>query len=276
MKIFGSCLLKNEADIIQETLEYAVTWCDLVIVDDNGSTDGTWEIVQDMAKIYPRILPWRQKAQPYSEALRGEPFRAYRHLSSKGDWWAKLDGDERYIDEPREFLSSVPRRHHVVVAAQCQYQFTEKDLANWEEWQRAGAKPAPVHQRLHFYRCDWAEIRFFRYRPSLLWPATTSWPVHMGVIHPRRILNKHLQYRSPDQMQLRLDTRQQAIREGALTFDHQRTMHDWRQLVADSAICDDDRAAEGWRIDEAKLPQLTERPLHRLIKHVMHGTGLWA
>jgi hypothetical protein len=77
-------------------------------------------------------------------------------------------------------------------------------------------------------------------------------------------------------MQLRLDTRQQAIREGALTFDHQRETHDWQQLVVDSGTCDDDRAPGGWRIDESKLPRLREKPLYRLIKQVMHGTGIWA
>jgi glycosyltransferase involved in cell wall biosynthesis len=276
MKIFGTCLIKNEADIIEETLEHAVTWCDVIIVDDNGSTDGTWEIVQRMAKRYPQIIPWRQKALPYSEALRGDPFRAYRHLSSDGDWWAKLDSDERYIDEPRAFLASVPRGHHVVVAAQCQYQFTEKDLADWQLWEHSGAQTPPAHERLHFYRCDWAEIRFFRYRSRLVWPESSSWPVHMGVMHPRRIRNRHLQYRAPQQMQLRLDTRQQAIREGALTFDHQRETHDWQQLVVDSGTCDDDRAPGGWRIDESKLPRLREKPLYRLIKQVMHGTGIWA
>jgi len=276
MKIFGTCLLKNEADIVEETLSYAVTWCDHIIIDDNGSEDGTWEIVREMAKTYPQIIPWRSKAQAYSEALRGDPFRAYRHLSSKGDWWAKLDSDERYIDEPRTFLSKVPRWHHVVVAAQCQYQFTEADLRAWEDWQRTGQKPPPAHERLHFYRCDWAEIRFFRHRPRLVWPESASWPVHMGLIHPRRIRNRHLQYRSPQQMQLRLDTRQQAIRQGALTFDHQRDLHSWQQMIVESSTCEDDRSPNAWHINESNLPPLLEKPLHRAVKLFMHGTGVWA
>jgi glycosyltransferase involved in cell wall biosynthesis len=275
MKIFASCLLKNEADIIAETLAYAVTWCDQIFVDDNGSEDDTWEIVHEMAKQFPQITPWRKKRQPYSEALRGDPFRAFRHLSSASDWWVKLDSDERYVDEPRKFLSEVSPRHHVVVAAQCQYQFTEQDLFAWEDWERRGHKPPPAHERLHFYRCDWAEIRFFRYRPRLVWPETTSWPVHMGVMHPRRIRNRHLQYRSPQQMQLRLDTRQQAIREGALTFDHQRNTHDWRQLVVESRTCLDDRDPNALPVNESLLPRLLEQPLHRGLKYMMHGTGLW-
>ncbi|NCA26493.1 MAG: glycosyltransferase family 2 protein [Methylophilaceae bacterium] len=162
MNIFGICLIKNEKDIIEEMLRYTATWCELIIVDDNGSEDGTWETVQRLAKEIPQILPWRQKRQPYNDKLRGQAFREFRHLAAPGDWWTKLDSDERYIDDPKEFLAKVPQRHHVVWAAQFQYHFTDEDLAAWE----AGAtRHQAVYQRLHHYRLDYAETRFFRHRP---------------------------------------------------------------------------------------------------------------
>ena len=48
-KIYSLLLVKNESDIIRESLLAAVKWSDKVIVMDNGSTDGTWEIVKEIA-----------------------------------------------------------------------------------------------------------------------------------------------------------------------------------------------------------------------------------
>ena len=57
-KIYSLLLVKNEADIIRESLMAAIQWSDKVIVIDNGSTDGTWEIVQELAKQDPRIVAY--------------------------------------------------------------------------------------------------------------------------------------------------------------------------------------------------------------------------
>lgn len=276
MKIFATCLIKNEADIIGPTLEHAATWCDQIFVDDNGSDDGTWEIVQELAKKHPQIVPWRQKAQTFHNSIRGEAFREFRHLSSPGDWWVALASDEQTIDDPKQFLPNVPGWHHVVAVAQMQYYFTEKDLEEYENATGSGLVPEPAHKRLHYYRPDYAETRFFRYRPGLDWPANGAWPAHMGVMHPRLIRNRHLQYRSPEQMQKRIDVRLKAVSEGCATFRHVRDKRSWRDFLVESSSCLDDRDPNPWQIDYSKLPRFAEKPLHRLVKHFMHGTGMWA
>ena len=56
MKIHGLCLVKNEADVLQETLVSALHWCDdHIYVFDNGSNDGTWELVQELANQHLQI-----------------------------------------------------------------------------------------------------------------------------------------------------------------------------------------------------------------------------
>ena len=70
MKIFGNCLVKNEADMIVETLRHAAHWCDRIFVFDNGSTDGTWEKVLELTKHEPRVVPFKSAAVPYRDSLR--------------------------------------------------------------------------------------------------------------------------------------------------------------------------------------------------------------
>ena len=60
MHIHGLCIVKNEADILRQSLQAARAWCDAIYVLDNGSSDGTWELVQDLARDDPAIVPWKQ------------------------------------------------------------------------------------------------------------------------------------------------------------------------------------------------------------------------
>ena len=78
-KIYSLLLVKNEADIIRASLLAAAEWSDKVIVMDNGSEDGTWEIVQEMASHNPRIIAFMQYTGGFHIGLRAKAFRAFRH-----------------------------------------------------------------------------------------------------------------------------------------------------------------------------------------------------
>ena len=95
MKIYSLLLVKNEEDIIVSNLRAAAQWSDKLIVMDNGSTDNTWQIVQDLAKEYPQIIPFAQDSQPFRIGLRALMFNAFKHEMTKDDWWCiRLDADE--------------------------------------------------------------------------------------------------------------------------------------------------------------------------------------
>lgn len=273
MKIFGNCLVKNEADIIEEVLRKA-TWCDRIYVFDNGSTDGTWEIVQRLAREQPRIVPFKSDPKPFRNDLRMETFNQFRHEASDGDWWCVLDADEIYIDDPREFLALVPRREHVVWAAYFQHYFTDADLAAYETDSRSYPPHRSAEIALRYYRCDYSEMRFFRHRRGLVWDYGSA-PRHLGVVHPRRIRFKHYQYRSPPQIQLRLATRQLAMRQGCENFAEYSSETDWRQKVVPAKSCHNIDEPNPFVIEVDKIPPHLEPKLQRAAKLLLHGVRLW-
>jgi hypothetical protein len=274
MKIFGNCLVKNEADIVAETLTKAARWCDRIFVFDNGSTDGTWEIVQSCAQREPRIVAFRTAAVPFRNSLRRDTYQAFRHEARSGDWWCKLDADEIYLDDPRTFLAAVPHREHVVWAASFQFYFTDEEVQRFEQDPRAFPPQVEAERALRHFRCDYSEPRFFRHRDRLRWDSGSE-PRHLGIVHPHRIRLKHYQYRSPSQITLRLATRQQAIAQGAGVFQGYCEAARWQDKVVSHASCRCVDDPDAFLIDEAALPRHLEPPWRRVLKYAMHGSGLW-
>ena len=117
-------------------------------------------------------------------------------------------------------------------------------------------------------------MRFYRHRPGLVWDQGSA-PRHLGVVHPRRIRFKHYQYRSPPQIQLRLDTRRLAMQQGCENFAAYSSETDWRAKVVPAATCRQAASPADYVIDEAAIPRHLEPPLQRAVKCLLHGTGLW-
>jgi glycosyltransferase involved in cell wall biosynthesis len=212
MQIHGMCLVKNESDIISQCLRAATAWCDLIYVFDNGSEDGTWELVRQLAEKYPQIVLYKQDGKPFTDGLRAEIFNHFRDRSSEGDWWCRLDADEFYVDDPRTFLAKVPNEYKVVWSASLNYYFTDKDSELYRQQPSLYADDVPVEEKCRYYLNHWSEPRFFRDTKGLVWrdggwpQAVLKWPVYGA-----RILVKHFEYRSPEQIEKRLQTRRPAI-----------------------------------------------------------------
>ena len=131
-KIYSLLLVKNEADIIRESLLAAAVWSDKVIVMDNGSEDGTWEIVQELAGQNPRIVAFMQYTGGFHIGLRAKAFRAFRHELSCCDWWCvRLDADEFFSEDPREFLARIPQQYTAVKKLSTDYILTKEDVETY-------------------------------------------------------------------------------------------------------------------------------------------------
>jgi glycosyltransferase involved in cell wall biosynthesis len=227
------CVVKDEADILGQTLTSALRWCDEILVLDNGSTDGSWELVTALAAEQPKIVPIGRNTQPFFNDIRIELFRARKDAARDGDWWCRLDADEFYVDDPRAFLASVPERDFSVWSASLSYYFTDVDAARYAIDPSSFDDDVPIEEKCRYYINHWSEPRFFRHIPGLSWrvgdggfpktlwdrPASTS-----------RILLKHFAYRSPEQIQRRLDARR-ANPAGHPEFSHEAVV-DWADAVA--------------------------------------------
>ena len=214
--IHGLCLVKNEADVIAQTLHAASRWCDHIYVFDNGSSDGTWEIVQQIARDLPAVVPFKSDGKPFTDSLRGEILRHYRSRARAGDWWAIIDADEFYIDDPRAFLAQVPDRFRAVWPQIYSFLFTDIDANAWRQDPSRYAPELPLDERLrHYVLGDYTELRFFRHEPAL-----TDVPGDLRPIYPERIRLRHYGYRSPDQIRIRLETRREPMLRGE--FIHEK------------------------------------------------------
>lgn len=249
MKIHSLCIAKNEADIIEQTLTAAAVWSDFIYFYDNGSQDGTWERVLNLSKTLPQIVPYRQDDRPFNNGLRGEIFNHFRSRSDSNDWWCRLDADEIYIDNPRIFLAKVPSQTLCVWSSSFQYYLSDLDVARYEQNPAAYADSVPVEEKCRYYINNWSEARFFRNHPGIVWYPTERWPATIVAArpYPVRIWLKHYQYRSPQQIQQRLDIRKAARKKGSSSFLHE-VQSDWQANTLTGAQSGSSGSAtSGWQ-----------------------------
>lgn len=225
-KIHAICAVKDEVDIISKTLLSALEWCDYLYIYENGSNDGTAEIIVDLTKKYNNIFIFRQDSLPFITSIRPEIYHYYMKNYRAGDWICLLDADEIYIDNPKKFLDRVPSPYKVVKSASFQYYFTFKDAEAYNNNPSLYANDVPIELRCRYYLNNWSEYRFFKYEKGLKWKLDASWPTsRRRPVYPIRIRLKHYQYRSPQQINQRLENRLKLK-----SFAHEKQVN-WRQTV---------------------------------------------
>ena len=268
MKIYAICLVKNEDDIIGQSLTYATRYCDKIFIIDNGSTDRTWEIVQSLAGQYPQIVPFVQTLERFDNGLRWLAYDAHHQELTDSDWWMILDGDEFLAEDPRPVIQEAMKKHADVIAtSQIQFYYTDKDYEAWV----AGKdnRYLPIFARRRYYRIDHRESRFFRNQSSGTWEtsflrrqlpmppwlrsaasndprlALTS---RIGKKLRRRILNRHYQYRDPEQIEKRLK-----LRYGDPLFAAQVKSPEWKSVMRVSTDLYYYRDGDTWHFNPSDL-----------------------
>jgi hypothetical protein len=243
MKLYGLALVKDEADVVGQSLRHALTFCDRVAVLDNGSSDDSVAVVESVAEEYPgRVLSFGVDRRPFSHDLRAVMYDELRHEVGWDGWFLQLDADEFLDSDPRPALARAGAGGFNRVATwQAQFQFTDVDLA--EHHTGRDDRTRPIEQRRRYYRVDWREGRFWLNRPDRPWEGTVDVLPTFAAETPRwGLVNRHYQFRDPQQMQRRIEVR------AAARTDHlfvHATATDWRSEVV---------SAEGLRRWEPGLP----------------------
>ncbi len=218
-KIYSLLLVKDEADIVALTLADACRWSDKVIVIDNGSSDGTWELVQRMAREYSTIVPFLRYEGPFHIGLRAKAFRTFRKEMRWSDWWCvRLDADEFYPGDVRGFLDRVPWYCGMVKKRSTDYVVTHEDI---DEGLLSGDF---MHDKEKLHYClpqRRAERRFVRHVPWLVWLPRWRYPHPWSPTWKYEIAVEHYQYRSVGQQHRHSDNRQNSAAEGSGTFSHE-------------------------------------------------------
>jgi glycosyltransferase involved in cell wall biosynthesis len=268
MKLYAICLVRDEEDIIAQTLSHAAGYCDKVFVLDNGSTDRTWQIVQSLATTNPRIIAFAQTFEPYSNALRAKVYNAvHRDLDAK-DWWLILDSDEFLAEDPKPLLGQASDEGADAIRTwQIQFYFTEVDYQAWVEGR--DNRDIPIFDRRRYYLVNWQELRLFRNQPSKEWAAGAWNPDKLHRVWRRRILNRHYQFRDPVQIQRRLQLRLKTL-EG---FRHVKATGstDWRTVMRSSRSLNVYRDGEPWRFSLSGITYYQRRRLFNALQAKYRG-----
>jgi len=235
--LYGLCIVKNEADIIDFSLGHASQFCKAIFVLDNGSDDDTWERVIALSQKNARIVPFERKICQYGVGLRGYIFNRVRSQFKRGDWLLILDSDEFLESNPHASTAICEQRgFELLFTFQAQFYITSQDLG--QPWcQQSFERIERFDQLPTYYQINWSEPRLFKYNPSLEWrdleetgqPTQIAYPPGLGLRAPFKIVNRHYQYRSLPQMEKRLALRAQVHAQTG-RFKHNQNQ-DYRKYI---------------------------------------------
>lgn len=194
MSVYGIALVKDEADIIAQTVRHMATQVDHLLVADNMSTDGTRDILSDLARELPLTVIDDTDVAHYQ--ARKLTALSHRAADMGADWVAPFDADE-LVSSPLGRLGDVmgqqKRRVWVLSVALLEYRPTTSDPDNPDPYARIGWRKAQPNV-LPKVVC--------RCHPDL-WIGEGSHTAHYAGVALRSILDavvtRHFPYRSAEQ-----------------------------------------------------------------------------
>ena len=227
--------VRDEADVVGQSLGHLLTWADAVYVFDTGSLDETWQIIQQFAKQDKRVVPLAKDSVFFSEKrLRGWMFHQARRHMREGDWFVRADADEFYHVAPPDFVRARMRRHETVAYHQYyDFRLTREEVEGWEQGSETLADRArPIEERRRWFTVgSYSEPRLCRYRQSMQWPETVMFPYNAGYVASARLPIRHYPHRDPVQLERRCRVRSVMMAEPDNACNRHWQEVDWRAHI---------------------------------------------
>ncbi|MEY2502808.1 MAG: hypothetical protein QOI07_3142 [Verrucomicrobiota bacterium] len=280
MKFVVLLPVRDEADIIGQTLQHSLKWADQIYVFDSGSVDETWEIVQGIAAQDKRVVPIKKEPVYFSETrLRGYMFHVAREKMANGDWFLRADADEFHHILPPEFVRDHMTRHETVAYHQYyDFRLLQSEVDAWNRGEETVADRArPIEdRRRHYTVSSYSEPRLCRYRDTMRWPLTVSFPFNAGYIARVRLPIRHYPHRDPVQLERRCRLRAMMMADSENRSNWTRPeLHHWSQTEWKKFITPDDLPELQYWHPGSERPQVNFtnhlRPLPtRMVQRLVH------
>jgi glycosyltransferase involved in cell wall biosynthesis len=239
MRFHALLPVRDEADIIAQCLGHLLQWADAVYVFDTGSVDETYHIIQELAGKDDRIKLLGADPVFFSETrLRGWMFNQAREQFEDGDWFLRVDADEFHHLTPPEFVETRMKAHETCAYHQY-YDFCllESEVESWNH-NCVAEESQPIEQRRRWYIPSvYSEPRLCRYRGTMQWPPTVSFPFNAGYVARNRLPIRHYPHRDPQQLSRRCRLRavmmadSENSRNWSRPQEHHWARNEWRKFV---------------------------------------------
>jgi hypothetical protein len=298
MRFHCVMVVRDEGDVIEQTLLHLLGWADGIYILDLESTDDTWDRVMELSRRDRRVVPFKQEPLKFNDPLRGYVFDQFRGRFDPGDWVLRADADEFYHIPPPQFVKDHLRPLDTAVWLQWYYfRLTRHEVADYESGKVdvIADRTRPISDRRRHYKIsEYAEPRMFRYRRAMAWPEWSSFPLNAGFVSRSRIPIRHYPHRDPTQMQARFRLRNKMMSIQTQGIFGHWTLDDWRAEVVDEQGVSQASLGEkrglsdeagidtgplhfwepGTELKELHVRQFTAPPMRRIVQRLIHPAML--
>ncbi|MDF2760954.1 MAG: hypothetical protein K0S99_3589 [Thermomicrobiales bacterium] len=281
MRFHALLPVRDEADVVGQCLEQLLTWADEVHVFDTCSVDETWTIVGELASRDERVRLLGRDPVWFSETrLRGWMFHQARCHMEDGDWFLRVDADEFHHVPPPEFVRRHLAPHETIVFHQYyDFRLTEAEVQAWEAGQETLADRArPIAERRRWFTVGtYSEPRLCRYRATMRWPPSVSFPFNAGFRARARLPIRHYPHRDPVQLERRCRLRRAMMadaenrREWSRPDQHHWSQRDWRSFVLPADHPDLHHWQPGSPLPELHFPNHLAKAHVRAAQRIAHA-----
>lgn len=217
--LVGISVVRNEADILRESLEYALQFHDRIYAVDCGSEDDTSRILAELARQHPSIWFLGTIKPSHPESVRWQIYSRFRRWHSLQDWWTFVDADEFFHDDPRVSVrKACAEGADYIMVQHIEFYYKRFEYQRWlEGYETLADRTKPIADRRRWFAIGSdLHTRFFRNVHRLRWDPDAYIP--KGLVKPAmfRPIVRHYKYRDGDQLYFRIKSRNQWNRDSNL------------------------------------------------------------